>query len=244
MPTPHIYLAPMEGVTTFLYRRAHAAVYGPLDKYFTPFLEPREKRSMKTKERNEVLPEHNKSLNVVPQILTNHAAGFLELAGTLWEMGYREINLNLGCPSKTVVTRGKGSGFLAAPEELDRFFDAVYKGLPGEMKLSVKTRIGVEADEEFERLLAIYNQYPISELIIHPRLQQDYYKNHPRKAGVPVRAGREQSAFMLQRRLIYGRADPGVRGRISEGRSPDAGSRHYPESGAALCAAGRGGLPG
>ena len=136
MPTPHIYLAPMEGVTTFLYRRAHAAVYGPLDKYFTPFLEPREKRSMKTKERNEVLPEHNKSLNVVPQILTNHAAGFLELAGTLWEMGYREINLNLGCPSKTVVTRGKGSGFLAAPEELDRFFDAVYKGLPGEMKLS------------------------------------------------------------------------------------------------------------
>ena len=50
MPTPHIYLAPMEGVTTFLYRRAHAAVYGPLDKYFTPFLEPREKRSMKTKE--------------------------------------------------------------------------------------------------------------------------------------------------------------------------------------------------
>ncbi len=181
MPTPHIYLAPMEGVTTFLYRRAHAAVYGPLDKYFTPFLEPREKRSMKTRERNEVLPEHNESLNVVPQILTNHAAGFLELAGTLWEMGYREINLNLGCPSKTVVTRGKGSGFLAAPEELDRFFDAVYKGLPGEMKLSVKTRIGVEADEEFERLLAIYNQYPISELIIHPRLQQDYYKNHPRK---------------------------------------------------------------
>ena len=84
MPTPHIYLAPMEGVTTFLYRRAHAAVYGPLDKYFTPFLEPREKRSMKTKERNEVLPEHNESLNVVPQILTNHAAGFLELAGTLW----------------------------------------------------------------------------------------------------------------------------------------------------------------
>ena len=181
MPTPRIYLAPMEGVTTFIYRNAHAAVYGPLDKYFTPFLEPHEKRSMKTKERNEVLPEHNEGLHVVPQILTNRAEGFLELAETLWEMGYQEINLNLGCPSKTVVTRGKGSGFLASPEELDRFFDAVYKGLPGGMKLSVKTRIGMEEDEEFKKLLAIYNQYPLAELIVHPRLQQDYYKNKPRR---------------------------------------------------------------
>lgn len=181
MPTPRIYLAPMEGVTTFVYRNAHAAVYGPLDKYFTPFLEPHEKRSMKTKERNEVLPEHNQGLDLVPQILTNHAEGFLELAETLQDMGYGELNLNLGCPSKTVVTRGKGSGFLASPGELDRFFDRVYKGLPGEMKLSVKTRIGMEADEEFAELLAIYNRYPLEELIIHPRLQKDYYKNSPRR---------------------------------------------------------------
>ena len=146
MPTPRSYLAPMEGVTTFVYRNAHAAVYGPLDKYFTPFLEPHEKRSMKTKERNEVLSEHNQGLDLVPQILTNHAEGFLELAETLQDMGYGELNLNLGCPSNTVVTRGKGSGFLASPEKLDRFFDRVYKGLPGEMKRSVKTRIGMEAD--------------------------------------------------------------------------------------------------
>lgn len=181
MPIPRIYLAPMEGVTTFIYRNAHAAVYGPLDKYFTPFLEPHEKRSMKTKERNEVLSQHNEGLHVVPQILTNHAEGFLELTETLQEMGYQEINLNLGCPSKTVVTRGKGAGFLASPEELERFLDMVFKGLPGEMKLSVKTRIGMEADEEFEKLLAVYNRYPLYELIIHPRLQADYYKNTPRK---------------------------------------------------------------
>ena len=158
MPISRIYLAPMEGVTTFIYRNAHAAVYGPLDKYFTPFLEPHEKRSMKTKERNEVLSQHNEGLYVVPQILTNHAEGFLELTETLQEMGYQEINLNLGCPSKTVVTRGKGAGFLASPEELERFLDMVFKDLPGEMKLSVKTRIGMEADEEFEKLLAVYNR--------------------------------------------------------------------------------------
>ena len=91
MPISRIYLAPMEGVTTFIYRNAHAAVYGPLDKYFTPFLEPHEKRSMKTKERNEVLSQHNEGLHVVPQILTNHAEGFLELTETLQEMGYQEI---------------------------------------------------------------------------------------------------------------------------------------------------------
>lgn len=176
-----IYLAPMEGVTTFVYRNAHAAVYGPMDKYFTPFLEPREKRSMKTGERREVLPEHNRGLFVVPQILTNKAEGFVELAETLQNMGYGEINLNLGCPSKTVVTRGKGSGFLASPEELDRFFDAVFRKLSSGMKVSVKTRIGMEAEGEWEGLLEIYNRYPLKELIIHPRLQQDYYKNQPRR---------------------------------------------------------------
>lgn len=180
MPTPHIYLAPMEGVTTFLYRRAHAAVYGPLDKYFTPFLEPREKRSMKTKERNEVLPEHNESLNVVPQILTNHAAGFLELAGTLWEMGYREINLNLGCPSGTVVAKGKGSGFLGLPEELERFLDTVFDAAP--CAVSIKTRLGLREPEEFGPLLALFQRYPLAELIVHPRVQKDMYKNTPRRA--------------------------------------------------------------
>ncbi len=181
MPSPQIYLAPMEGVTTFIYRNAQAAVYGPSDKYFTPFLEPHEKRSMKTKEQNEVLPEHNKGLYVVPQILTNRADGFLELAETLQEMGYAEINLNLGCPSRTVVTRGKGSGFLAYPEELNRFLEEVFRKLPSGMKLSVKTRLGMGNEEEFGKLLAIYNQYPLEELILHPRLQADYYKNTPRK---------------------------------------------------------------
>lgn len=178
--TPAVYLAPMEGITTHVYRRAQAAVYGPLDKYFTPFLEPHEKRSFKEKERDEILPAHNEGLRVIPQILTNRAEGFLELAGTLQEFGYGEVNLNLGCPSKTVTAKGKGSGFLAYPEELDRFLDAVFSGLPEGMRLSVKTRIGVESPEEFPGLLDIYGKYPLEELIVHARLQKDYYKKKPR----------------------------------------------------------------
>lgn len=120
----------MEGVTTFVYRNAHAAVYGPLDKYFTPFLEPHEKRSMKTKERNEVLPEHNQGLDLVPQILTNHAEGFLELAETLQDMGYGGTESESGCPSKTVVTRGKAPAFWPHPGSWTGFLTGYTKACP------------------------------------------------------------------------------------------------------------------
>lgn len=101
------YMAPLEGVTTWTYRKTQAEVYGSLDKYFIPFIECHEKRDFKTRERAEILPEHNEGLYAVPQILTNRADGFLRLASALKEMGYEEVNLNLGCPSKTVVSRGK-----------------------------------------------------------------------------------------------------------------------------------------
>ena len=177
-----IYLAPMEGITTYIYRNAQAAVYGRLDKYFTPFLEPHEKRSFKKRELQEILQENNKGLFVVPQILTNRAEGFLELSASLYDMGYREVNLNLGCPSRTVVSKGKGSGFLAFPEELDRFLDTVFQGLAGNMpgmRLSVKTRLGMESPEEFPELLKIFGKYPLEELIVHPRVQKDYYNHRP-----------------------------------------------------------------
>lgn len=181
------YLAPMEGITTYVYRNAQAAVYGRLDKYFTPFLEPHEKRSFKKRELQEILPENNRGIPVVPQILTNRAEGFLELAGTLQDFGYQEINLNLGCPSRTVVSKGKGSGFLAVPEELDRFLDKIFSGLEKRqtaketLGISVKTRLGMESPEEFPRLLDIFNQYPLKELIVHPRVQKDYYNNRPNR---------------------------------------------------------------
>jgi len=90
------------------------------------------------------------------------------------------VNLNVGCPSKTVVTKGRGSGFLRDPRALDEFFANVFKMMSNsDMKVSVKTRIGLDSPLEFEDILNVYNRYPISELIIHPRLQLDYYKNTP-----------------------------------------------------------------
>lgn len=107
------YAAPLEGITGYIYRNAHQHIFQGVDKYFTPFVTPKPKKGLNTREKNDIAPEHNKNIPVVPQILTNKAADFIKVAGMMEELGYKEVNLNLGCPSGTVVSKKKGSGFLA-----------------------------------------------------------------------------------------------------------------------------------
>lgn len=171
------YLAPMEGITGHIYRNAYEKYFHNIDKYFTPFIVPNESLSLKTKELRDMLPENNEGLNIVPQILTNNAEGFILTANKLKQLGYEEINLNLGCPAGTVVSKNRGSGFLSYPEELDRFLDEIYK--IHDMKISIKTRLGKERADEFYKLIEIYNKYPLEELIIHPRTREDFYGNTP-----------------------------------------------------------------
>jgi len=171
------YLAPLEGITGFIYRNSYKKFFNNIDKYFTPFIVPNSSKSLKTRELRDILPENNKGINVVPQILTNDSEGFITTARKLQELGYSEVNLNLGCPSGTVVSKNRGSGFLAKREELDVFLDEIYK--IDDMKISIKTRIGKDSPEEFYELIKIYNKYPIEELIIHPRTRQDFYGNKP-----------------------------------------------------------------
>ena len=169
-----IYLAPMEGITTFVYRNAFSHYYGGIDKYFTPFLT---NKGLNYKETNEVLPEHNKGLVVVPQILTNQVEVFLSITAQLADYGYREVNLNLGCPSGTVVTKKRGAGFLSVLDTLDAFLEEIFQKCP--LEISIKTRIGIESVGEWETILAIYGKYPLKELIVHPRLQKEFYKGTP-----------------------------------------------------------------
>lgn len=172
-----IYFAPLEGITGYVYRNAHRKYFGNIDKYFLPFVVINQTGKLKSKERNDVLPSHNEGITAVPQILGNNAEQLVLMAKYLQDLGYREINLNLGCPARTVVTKKKGSGLLAYPEELERFLEQVYQNIS--IDLSIKTRIGLESPEEFYRILSIYNQYPIKELTIHPRVQKDFYSNTP-----------------------------------------------------------------
>ena len=172
------YLAPMEGITGFVFRQAYHDCFGGMDKYFTPFLSPNQTGKLGPREGRDVAPENNRGMYVVPQILTNSAADFIRTAKILKAMGYGEVNLNLGCPSGTVVSKKRGAGFLAFPQDVDACLYEIFAGL--DMKISVKTRLGVRDPEEFCRLLEIYNRYNMEELIIHPRVREDYYKNRPR----------------------------------------------------------------
>ncbi len=178
------YFAPLEGITGYTFRNVHHHYYEGMDKYFSPFLSPNQHHAINPKEKRDILPEHNSGISLVPQILTNKAELLLAAAKELKQIyGYEEVNLNLGCPSKTVVSKGKGAGFLEDIEKLERFLEEVFTAISVSKQdfpqISIKTRIGIDDAEEFTELLRIYNQYPLSELIIHPRVQKDFYKNTP-----------------------------------------------------------------
>ena len=171
------YLAPMEGITGFIYRNAYEKFFHNIDKYFTPFIVANKSKSLKTKELRDVLPENNNCMNIVPQILTNDSEDFIITSKRLQQLGYNEVNLNLGCPSGTVVSKNRGAGFLALRDELDRFLEEIFT--LNNMKISIKTRIGKDSSDEFYELIKIYNKYPLEELIIHPRTRNDFYGNKP-----------------------------------------------------------------
>lgn len=235
------YFAPMEGITGYIYRNAHRKYFKDIDVYFTPFIVPTQHRVFSSREKNDILPEHNQGLEVIPQILTNKWEDFIWAAGELKQYGYQEINLNLGCPSATVVSKGKGSGFLSEPEKLDHFLEEIFSAL--DIKISIKTRIGKDHPDEFSHLMEIYNKYPLSELIIHPRVQKDFYRNEP-NLGVFKEAlissknplcyngnlseTREYEAFIrdfpLIDRVMMGRGlimNPGLAGDFKHGDKPD-----------------------
>ena len=172
------YFAPMEGITGFHYRNLHHQFFPGVDKYFTPFFSPGREHKFPKRAKEDFLPNHNRGLRVVPQLLTRNAEDFLWAAGLLADLGYEEVNLNLGCPSGTVTAKGKGAGFLADPEGLDRFLEAVFSKTP--LPVSVKTRLGLREAAEFGPLLAIFNRYPLAELILHPRVRTDLYRRPAR----------------------------------------------------------------
>lgn len=176
-----IYLAPLEGVTVSLYRNHYEKLYGNIDKYFAPFISPAEKCPLTPRDRKELLPENNSALYLVPQILCNNGEHFNECVDELQTLGYKEFNLNLGCPSGTVCAKKKGSGFLTIPDSLKTFLDEIYDhAAKTNIDISLKTRLGYTDPDEFYNLIDIFNEFPISELIIHPRIRTDQYKGVPR----------------------------------------------------------------
>lgn len=167
------YFAPLEGLTDSIYRRLHHNYFGGVDRYYTPFFSPTVHRTLTPREVRELPKADTVGFPVVPQLLTKTPEDFLWMAGVCKDLGYEEVNLNVGCPSGTVTAKGKGAGMLRDLDSLDRFLDSIFSAAI--LPVSIKTRIGFEHPEEFRQILPIYNRYPITELIIHPRVRTAFY---------------------------------------------------------------------
>lgn len=167
------YFAPMEGLTDSIYRRAHHAHFSGVDRYYMPFLSPTIHRTLTHREDRELPMADSVAFTAVPQVLTKVAEDFLWAAQVCRDRGYEEVNLNVGCPSGTVVSKGKGSGMMRDLDHLDRFLEEIFQS--SVLPISVKTRLGIENPDEFPAILEIYNRYPIKELTIHPRVRKQFY---------------------------------------------------------------------
>jgi len=164
----------MEGLTDSIYRRVHHEFFGGVDRYYMPFLSPTIHRALTPREARETPMADSAGFVAVPQLLTKVPEDFTWMAQQCKDLGYDEVNLNLGCPSGTVTAKGKGSGMLRDLQALDEFLDAIFYKAP--LPISIKTRIGFSSSEELPALLEIFNKYPIKELTVHPRVREAFYK--------------------------------------------------------------------
>lgn len=244
------YFAPMEGITDYIFRNTHHRYFPGTDKYYTPFFSPTSDGRFPPRNMRDFDWEVNRDIPVVPQLLTRHGTDFLWVARALADLGYEEINLNLGCPSGTVTAKGKGSGLLSDLEGLERLLDEIFAAPPA--AISVKSRLGRNDPEEFPKLLELFNRYPISELTVHCRVGADFYRKPARQEAfalplaesrAPVcyngdlntreRVRQFQDRYPAATALMLGRgavADPALIGKLKGGPGVDRETlRRYTE---------------
>lgn len=172
----NLYFAPLEGITTYTYRNTHYEMFGGCDEYFAPFITPCENEKLSIKNMRDILPENN-TVKPVVQALASNAEAFVDFTDKIKEFGYEKVNLNFGCPSGTVVKKGRGAGALRDTDKLDEFLKYSFNN--AKIDISVKTRTGFYNHNEFDTLLDIYKKYDITELIVHPRIREEYYNGMP-----------------------------------------------------------------
>ncbi len=168
-----LYFAPMEGITTYVYRKVHNEVFGGCDAYYSPFITPSDNERLSRKGLKDIHPELNGEIRLIPQVLVNRSETFLKFEKKLRELGYSEVNINMGCPAQTVVKKNRGSAMLKNLEDTGKFLDEIFA--ESEIKISVKSRIGY-SEENSEEIINLFNRYPFERIIIHPRIRSEFYK--------------------------------------------------------------------
>lgn len=173
-------LAPMQGLTEVLFRRVYEECFpGAIASAVSPFLSLTHGNLNDAWDKIEdVLPENNvDSIPVTPQILGKEPDEFIALSNRLYDLGYKEINWNMGCPMRKVAAKHRGSGILPYPDEVRSILDKVIPGM--KTSLSVKVRLGLKDKGDIFRLIPVLNDYPLTSVTVHPRLGRQQYNGHP-----------------------------------------------------------------
>lgn len=168
-----IIMAPLRGFTDVVFRNAFQHHFRGVNEAVAPFVTSIKGRRIKPSHLRDLAPTENRTMPVVPQILSNNSDEFICLANTLFDLGYGEINWNLGCPYPMVAKKKRGSGLLPHPESIDRMLDALLNGIAG--TLSIKTRLGRWSVNEMDQLIPVFNRYPLARIIVHPRTGAQMY---------------------------------------------------------------------
>jgi len=193
--TLKLYLAPLRGLTDYIYRNTFNRHFNGFDAAVTPFIPTSRTTRATPLHLKDVLPENNASMPIEPQILCNNPADFIPLAKQLYDLGYPTVNWNLGCPFPMVAKKQRGSGLLPHPDRIENFLAKTVPAIPN--RLSIKTRLGRRNSEEIIQLMPIFNRYPLQEIIIHPRTGKQMYD------GEPDLDAFEKCIEMTHHRIVY-----------------------------------------
>jgi tRNA-dihydrouridine synthase len=169
-----IYQAPLQGFTDFTYRKTLQSVYGGVTKYFIPYLSYGKGKEIKKSQLKEILPANNTGIQAIPQVLFSDQVELSSLVMLLLDHGYREINLNLGCPYPMATNRGRGAAWLDKPQELNELLALLFENVP-DVKFSIKMRAGMNDTQHIGSVLEVLNMYPLHEVIYHPRTASQMY---------------------------------------------------------------------
>lgn len=190
--------SPLQGFTDFRFRNAFNQYFGGIDTFYAPYIRLNGKFKIKPNYERDLLLKNNTVKELIPQIMTNSADEFLFVAKYVQELGYKELNWNLGCPYPMVTKRGMGSGLICETEKIDEILNKVHN--ESDILVSMKMRLGYENPEEILNTIPILDNYPLKNIAIHARLGKQLYKG-----GVDLEGF--QKALDSTKHLLYYNGD-------------------------------------
>lgn len=175
---PKIWLAPLHGITSRTFRNTLCRHFGGIDFYMAPFLPAQPAGKFRPKVWQDIAPENNIALPLVPQMMGNRPEHFVDTLRMLNEQfGYEDFNINIGCPSSPVVRHTRGCGLMPHPDRVEAIVAEITSKTP--FRLSLKMRLGLHSMDEGRAILERLNDYPLGFLVIHPRLGDELYEGQP-----------------------------------------------------------------